>query len=51
MCRIEINLPNVKNRLRAALRGLTSATIHRENRVVIVTVIIGSVTLVFKLPP
>lgn len=51
MERIEIKLPHAKNRFRAALRGLASATIHRENRLLIITIIIGGVTIVFKLPP
>jgi hypothetical protein len=51
MSTIEIKLPPVKHNLRAALRGMSGYTIHRENKITIVTIKIGDETIILKVPP
>jgi hypothetical protein len=51
MSTIKIELPPVKHNRRAVMRGFSRYTIHRENKVTIITIQIGDETIIITVPP
>lgn len=51
MFKIKIKLDPVKHNRRAVLQAIRDCTIHCENAITILTIQIGSETIIIKVPP